>query len=174
MAQISIPMSNKVGYSMYWNSMWDDKINFNRSLKEDIYLNSFIPLIFDDNISTKILKSVDFNSINKNKIVSQYNLHLKVANLNKNDFFKYISDLNKVNFFKSRVWVLKYQKWVIIYFFIYLPNFNKLKKRFIYTEVFKKNSFNNSNNLYNIHKKITLKLKYSYSFFYKSFNKSYF
>ena len=56
MAQISIPMSNKVGYSMFWNSMWDNKINYTRSLKEDIYLNRFVNLVFEDNISANTLK----------------------------------------------------------------------------------------------------------------------
>lgn len=174
MAQISIPMSNKVGYSMYWNSMWDSKINYNWSLKEDIYLNNFIPLIFDDNISIKILKTKDFNKIDKNNIINIYNLPIKIINLNKSDFYKYISELNKVNFFKSRIWILKYQKWVIIYFFIYLPSFNKLRKRFHIFEPFKKTFVNNPNNLLSIHRNVSLKLKYSYSFFSKSFNKSYF
>ena len=65
MAQISIPMSNKVGYSMFWNSMWDSKINYAKSLKEDIYLNKFVPMIFNDSISTKILKTINFNQLKK-------------------------------------------------------------------------------------------------------------
>jgi len=64
-AQISIPISNKVGYSMYWNSMWDSKINFSRSLKEDIYLRQFIPLIFNDKVSTKILKTIKYKNFLK-------------------------------------------------------------------------------------------------------------
>ena len=120
MGQISIPATNKSGYSMFWNSMWDDKINFARSLKEDIYLKQFVPLIFNDGISTKILKTVNYNKLDLEKISKQYKLHTKIKNLNKNDFYKYILDWNRLNFFNSKVWVLKYQKWVIIYFFMYL------------------------------------------------------
>ena len=130
MAQISIPMSNKVGYSMFWSSMWDKKINFSRSLKEDIYLHSFIPMIFNDNISLKTFKMKNFNETRKSDICQLYNLHLKISSLSKSDFYKYILEVNKINLFKSKIWVLKYQKWIIIYFFAYLPIFNNLKKTF--------------------------------------------
>ena len=175
MAQISIPMSNKVGYSMYWNSMWDSKINFSRALKEDIYLKSFIPLIFDDNISNKILKTYSFENLLKKKILTKYNLHLKTNNLKKNLFYKYILNLNKMIFFGSKVWVLKYQKWVIIYFFMYFPKFSDLKNNQKVKERYSTNNDNNSiNNLFSLYKTVTIKLKYSYNFFNNSINKNLF
>jgi len=175
MAQISIPMSNKVGYSMFWNSMWDDKINFARSLKEDIYLKKFVPLIFEDSISTKILKTVNFNKLDLDKISRNYKLHVKIRGLNRNDFYKYILDLNKLTFFNSKVWILKYQKWVIIYFFMYLPTFNDLKNKFKKNLDFNYNcSLNNTNKLYSFYKIINVKLKYSYKFFNSNISKNHF
>lgn len=175
MAQISIPMSNKVGYSMYWSSMWDNKINYSRSLKEDIYLNQFIPLIFNDKISNKILKTLDFNKIDLKNSLMKYNIHIKSYNLDKKNFYKYLKNINKVNFFKSKIWILKFQKWIIIYFFIYLPYFNKFKRK-IYKNVFIKKNFkyNNLNNFISLYKKANFKLKYSYKFFNNCFNKNYF
>lgn len=172
MAQISIPMANKVGYSMFWNSMWDGKINFSRLLKEDIYLNMFIPLLFEDKISTKIIKSKDFNNLLKRVDYNRYNLHMKVNNLSKKAFYKYMSELNKVTYFSTKVWILKYQKWIIIFFFMYIPKFNCLKN--IKFKPSKKINHNSINNLFTLYKNTTLKLKYSYNFFNKSVNKFHF
>lgn len=174
MAQISIPMSNKVGYSMYWSSMWDRKINFSRFLKEDIYLNTFIPLIFNDKISTKILKTFDFNELIKNNNFYNYNIHIKQENLKSNLFFNYIKELNKLNSFNSKVWIFKYQKWLIIFFFVYLTKFNSFKI------VLKKENkkinkiYNNVNSLFNLYKISSLKTKYSYNYFNVCLNKNYF
>ena len=172
MAQISIPVSNKVGYSMYWNSMWDSKINFSRSLKEDIYLRQFIPLIFNDKVSTKILKTIKYKNFLKVFRSDKYNLHLKIGGLNRNDFYKYVKNLNHINMYSSKVWIFKYQKWVIIYFFIYLPKFNSFKKKILKKR--EKAKFNNVNNLFSLYKKITLKSKYSYNFFNANFDSLYF
>jgi hypothetical protein len=155
--------------------MWDDKINFARSLKEDIYLKKFVPLIFEDSISTKILKTVNFNKLDLDKISRNYKLHVKIRGLNRNDFYKYILDLNKLTFFNSKVWILKYQKWVIIYFFMYLPTFNDLKNKFKKNLDFNYNcSLNNTNKLYSFYKIINVKLKYSYKFFNSNISKNHF
>lgn len=175
MAQISIPMSNKVGYSMFWNSMWDSKINFSRSLKEDIFLKNFIPLIFNDKISSKILKTLSFEDLNKKNVFEKYNLHIRTKNFKKNLFFKYISDLNKTNYFNSKIWVLKYQKWIIIYFFMYIPKFGELRNKHKINN-FNFNYINSSsiNNLFSIYKTISIKLRYSHNFFNNIINKNYF
>ena len=38
---------NKTGYSMYWNSMWDDKLNYTRSFKEDVFIKIFFYLFIE-------------------------------------------------------------------------------------------------------------------------------
>lgn len=167
MGQISIPMSNKVGYSMYWNSMWDNKINYSRSLKEDIYLNRFIILVFEDCISTKIIKF--YNKSYSNLVLNKYNFHTKISN--KKDFNNYLLKINKVTFYSSRLWILKYQKWIVLYFFIYLPVFNRLKiKNILY-----KDNFSNDKNLYNLYNfyvKANYKLNFSFNFFKNKVNKN--
>jgi len=171
MGQISIPMSNKVGYSMYWNSMWDNKINYSRSLKEDIYLNKIINLFFEDNVSTNILKTP--KKFQKNQInVKKYNLHSKSVKI---DFvlLKYLNKFNKIKIFPAKLWILKYQRWVILFYFIYLPHFNKYKKT---SNVVVKNNFslNNFFNLYTFYKKVSIKSEYSFNFFKKIQNKNVF
>ena len=160
MGQISIPMSNKVGYSMYWNSMWDNKINYTRSLKEDIYLNRFILLVFEDCISSKIIKF--YNKNYSTAILNKYNFHTRISN--KNEFNRYLTKINKITFYSSRLWILKYQKWIILYFYIYLPTFNRLK---IKINLVEKNTTVSDNiyNLYNFYLKANFKLNFSFNFF---------
>lgn len=169
MGQISIPMLNKVGYSMYWNSMWDNKVDFSRSLKEDIYLNKFVPLIFSDLISAKILK-YSKSSIKKIDI-DYYNIPTK--NKTKHEIYLHLLRSNKLNLYSSKIWILKYQKWLIIFFFVYLPRYNRLKKKLFFSK--KIEQYDNSVfNLFAIYKKANIKLNFSYSFYKNQVNKNYF
>lgn len=118
MGQTSIAMLNKVGYSMFWNSMWDNKILYNRLLKEDIFIEKFFKLTFNDSLSINL---INLKKINKKTFLNyNYNIDSKKSSL-----YKHIMNNNKINYFSSKIWVLKYQKWVIIYQFIYiLKNIN--------------------------------------------------
>ena len=122
MGQISVPSLNRTGYSMYWNSMWDDKHNYTRNLKEDIFIKRFMPLFFEDSISSFLLTS---NIIKKKFNNQNYEIFIK-PDQNLNEFKNYIIDLNKSPLYFSKSWILKYQTWVIIYFFVYSFSFNKL------------------------------------------------
>jgi len=164
MGQMSIPALNKVGYSMYWNSMWDNKVSYTRSLKEDLYLNKYIDLLFDDKISAKILNANRKNKFNV-RIIKKYIPHSREKYLN-NNLINYLKKNNKIIHLTSKLWVFKYQKWVVLFCFLYLPIFNNIKKKKI---IVKKNYVYDSNpyNLLYIYKKASLKFKYSYNFFKK-------
>ena len=146
MGQTSIARLNKTGYSMFWNAMWDNKVNYSRFLKEDLYINDFFNLIFNDNMSLNIFnfKKINFKS-NHNYVIFQ-NIN------NHQSLFKYISSLNKISYFSSKLWILRYQKWVIFFYFLYIektPNNKKLLEDiFNYNlnySFFLKNYFNFSN-----------------------------
>lgn len=119
MGQSSISILNKVGYSMYWNSMWDNKIIYNRFLKEDIYINKFFDLIFNDNVSTN-LYNFKKNNFKKNNFFINQNIDIEFFSLN-----KYLTSVNSTIHFSSRIWILKYQKWLVLYNFIFLSKINK-------------------------------------------------
>jgi len=172
MGQISIPAINKTGYSMYWSSMWDDKNNYARHLKEDIYIRKFIPVLLEDNISFNI-KSSFYNPKKDNfdYINNKYNLQLS-QDFNKNNLIKYIKSLSKVPFYFSKIWIFRYQSWVLIFFYMYSPVFNSFFKK----ENPEIEEFDNSlgfNILYNYYVSV-LKLSYKYEFFKKSINKDLF
>lgn len=128
MGQAGIPMLNKVGSSMYWNSMWDNKVNYTSNLSEDIFLKKFIPLIFSDNTSFKNLNIFNLDSKKLRIIKNKYRLHISIIGVKKYNFNKYIIKSKKVESYFSRLWIMKYQKWVILYLYVYIPKFSELKK----------------------------------------------
>lgn len=167
MGQISIPMANKVGYSMYWNSMWDNKINFSRSLKEDVFIKSFLNLLFEDKFSKNLIEN-NRNFNYKNINLKKYNVHIKPENQDNISLKKYLFSLYQNDITYSKVWIIKYQTWVIVHFFLYLPLFNKLKIR-------EHNIYNDEDladlfGLYNNYLLTNIKLKYTYSNYHLSSN----
>jgi len=166
MAQISIPMSNKVGYSMYWNSMWDNKINYTKNLKEDIYLKKIIPFFFNDKISINLLKFKNYKY--KYIDIDRYYMHYNFDKINKN-FINFLYKNNDIEMYPSKLWIVRYQKWVILFYFLYIPNFKKLNKFNIKVSDFNMSYFFN---YYSFYSKANIKLSYSYDFF-KNSKKNY-
>lgn len=114
MGQISIPASNKSGYSMFWNSMWDSKHNYNVFLKQDIFIKSSLVLFFSDYSSDKLfffLKSDSRNKFKKYRINNVKNKKKFSFNL----YYKFIRNIgNNNDIFFSKLWLLRYQSWVIL------------------------------------------------------------
>lgn len=122
MGQISLPVLNRTGYSMFWQSVWDSKLNYTRNWKEDYLIRKIVSFVFIKRwtknwrfYTSKILKN---SIILENKNVFNYfsdpiTLHKTVAeeNREKKEHLKYV----------LRVWIVKFQKYIIIYFFLYTP-----------------------------------------------------
>jgi len=113
MGQISIPASNKSGYSMFWNSMWDSKHNYSIFLKQDIFIKSSLLLFFSDYSSDKLFFFLKFNSRNKFKKYKLNNVKNK-KKLNFNSYYHFLRNTNNNDIFFSKIWLLRYQSWVII------------------------------------------------------------
>lgn len=128
MGRISMPMMNKTGYSMYWNSMWDDKLNYSRSFKEDILLKMFFNLFIEGGYTFVIRHKIKNIDTHIKMLGVKYKLHiLKIKKDEKR--FNYLNDPKKDGIsFLSKVWLLKYQNWVVFYFFVYSSDLGGLKK----------------------------------------------
>lgn len=114
MGQISIPASNKSGYSMFWNSMWDSKHNYNVFLKQDIFIKSSLVLFFSDYSSDKLFFFLKFDSRNRFKKYKISSIKNK-KKINFNTYYKFIRDVsNNNNVFFSKLWLLRYQSWIIL------------------------------------------------------------
>ena len=147
MGRVSMPIMNKTGYSMYWNSMWDDKINYSRSLKDSIFIKDFIYVLFEGGYSYFFfldLKNCENNN-NFLNLKKKYSFHTKKI-FKKNDIGSIISyklikkKKNKFRPYLSKIWILNYQTWVVVYFYIYSFNlsifFKRLKSKFKYSSVY--------------------------------------
>lgn len=128
MGQISIPSANKSGYSMFWNSMWDSKHNYNIFLKQDVFIKSSLILFFSDYSSDKLfffLKNISRNNFKQYKIINFKNN----KKINFNSYYKFLRKTNNNDIFFSKLWVLRYQSWIIlnisIFFFSKKENLKK-------------------------------------------------
>ena len=128
MGQISIPASNKSGYSMFWNSMWDSKHNYNIFLKQDIFIKSSLVLFFSDHSSDKLFFFLKLDSRNRFKKYSINNLKNK-KKLNFNSYYNFIRNSNNNDIFFSKLWLLRYQSWVILNISIFSFFKNEILKK---------------------------------------------
>lgn len=163
MVQKNTPYINKSGYSMFWNSMWDDKIDFSKNLQKDFFLKSFINFFFSDFIFNQFL-----NNFKKNELDNNFNKNYNFNILNFKNFFlkSFINSFCDSYFILSKIWFFRYQNWIILYFYLFSksnPIFKKnnkvykIKKNYLYNylnnyylNIFKYNkiNFNINNNIF--------------------------
>ncbi len=118
MGQSSLPISNKLGVSMRWDSCYDNLINFKKQLLLDIFLKKFFDFVFEDKLIFFF-----FNNFFKKNL--KFNFFLNI--------FKFKN--KKIVTYLSKLWILKYQRWFIVSFYLYVPkvflkknlNFKKIK-----------------------------------------------
>lgn len=158
MGRISSPSLNKAGYSMFWNSMWDDKHNFSNLINEDEFLRISIPLIFEDNYANDLISYLKDKKLSF-EVLQDYEIFSK--NLNCNKLVKLVKS-EKFDLFVSKSWILRYQGWIILYIFVYLPSFNTFLLNSDTNIIFNKSYFNIFfNYYYNL-----FKLNYNNDYFY--------
>lgn len=165
MGQPSSPLVNKLGTNLYWNTMWNDKLNYTKKLKEDIFINMFFFLIFKKITSqTNVLKIKYFQNLLKNS-----NNFYKIST--KFSFYKLLK--NKISFFKKnkasymgKIWVLRFNTWLILLISYYVPQLTiKLLTN--------KNNSNKDKMFYQTSKCVKLIKLYS-SYFYKNNKKKFY
>ena len=140
MVQKNTPYINKSGYSMFWNSMWDDKINFSKNLQKDFFLKSFINFFFSDFIFNQFVNNFKINKFENNLIIHN-NYDFNIFNKNKRFIKSQMNFFCESYFVLSKIWLFRYQNWVILYFYIFSKNnptfkknikINKSKKYYLY------------------------------------------
>jgi hypothetical protein len=120
--QVSLPVLNRTGYSMFWSSVWDSKHNYNKLFKQDIILKRIIGSLFNERFFFK-------NQFINLKALSSTNVFNSFENWNifKSDksfisFFNVVLKKRKTNFiYPLKVWIIRSQGWLIIFFSIYSP-----------------------------------------------------
>ena len=156
MGQMSSPISSKMGVSMNWLSSWDDKINFSLKLREDIFINMFLPLIFNQSQKSKNLLKFNKNYFFKNQLYKDSELKLK--------FLRFEAKfLKRKIFYFGKTFIMRYKNWLIVVFSVYLikrSSYVKLRHKYFllgniarFTERYDAVAFYNQNiNLNNFYK----------------------
>ncbi len=104
MGQSSLPILNKVGVSMRWDSSFDNLLNFKKTVLSDIFLKKFFDFVFEDKFVFIFYKFF----FSKNVRFKKFNDILKKKK-------------KRIPIYSSKIWFLKYQSWVIISFYLYIP-----------------------------------------------------
>lgn len=158
-----MPMMNKTGHSMYWNSMWDDKLNYSRSFKEDMFIRMFFSLFIEGGYLFIFRYKINSVDSHLNFLKNKYNLHFVKIKKDEKHYFYVLDPRKNSQRYLSRVWLLKYQTWIIFYFFTYSFDLSFFKKK----KKLKKKIYKQYFNILNSYYFNTFKLGYNY----KSFNK---
>jgi len=165
MVQKNTPYINKSGYSMFWNSMWDTKNSYSKFLQTDFFIKSYINFFFSDFLQNQFLLKLSINQKKLFLLRNDYNLNIN--ELNEKKINDYLNITNNIDTYISKIWLFRYQNWLIIYFFIF-SKFNSY--------IFKKdlNLYNNVNNSYwynyinNYNNNLNITKHHEYIFFKKN------
>lgn len=121
MGQRNLPLLNRTGNSIHWDSSWNGFYNYSTSLNKEFFLKKLLSLIFIDNIFSNII----FKKINLNKsFFRKFTYEVKLKKFKKFKFFK-----KKLPYFTTKIWFLKFQNWFIVILFFYNT---AIKKKLIF------------------------------------------
>lgn len=119
MGQISYPVLNRFGYSMYWNDMWDSLYSYNRFLLKSLFLNFFFSDFFNFYLSLNFFFFSNFFEKNVSRIREK--LIPEILNIDLTKFRK-INKFYEENVSSSltgRIHMLVFGGWWILSIFIY-------------------------------------------------------
>ena len=130
MGQTKFKVLNRSGYSIYWNNSWESKKNYKKNFINFLFLELFLEKIFNDSLFVQDYFYIKNKTVLKNNFLSKNIIYLKKLNIFKNN-------LKNLKVFNSKIWVFKYQNWVIINVYTYTVKntdvgINTVKKKKIF------------------------------------------
>ncbi len=169
---MSNPSINRWGLNLFWYRFWyNDKIN-SLNINQDNLINRLI-LIYT-HFGLLHNKNIFFNkywffNINKNTLINQNFYNMKYFRLieykNKvlNEYKSYKLRNKIKNLYYSKIWILRYQNWIVINFYCFQPLTTKHLKK----NIKRKNlNFYLNNDVNNTFKSFTLLARYKFFLFY--------
>lgn len=135
LGQSSIPVLNRNGYSMFWLSSWENLDSYSTNLNEDAFIRNIFQNMVNDKYSSRF-----FFAKNKLSIFADCTSNTFLKSLNHSELSEFFFRFKKIPYYVSKIRILKFQKWLITYFYLY-----SYKKK---TE----KSFSNFNNFFNFFK----------------------
>lgn len=123
MGQINLPVLNRVGYSSFWESLWENYYSYSKEFNKNLFFKKILILLLND----RIIYGNYFYSKKLNNFIFKKSTFLVSFDKNYNFFFESITSKN-LPFFYSKLWYIKYQNWLLVSLFIY-NILNKLKHK---------------------------------------------
>ena len=128
MGQTSLPVLKRSGYYSFWDKSWDNQFKYQSFLIKFLYLESFFLKFFKSRFFLKKLLILKKNR--QKKIYFFKNFTAKpIKNLKKG-----LSKLD-AQVCTSKIWILKYQNWLVLNMYIYFPSVRFKKKLFLFNEL---------------------------------------
>lgn len=136
MGQVTLPVLNRKGIYSLWEHNWENKNHYSQNINEDMFLKKFFKYFLKSWLSTKKtnVKYLSPITSQKKKMKIKKFLNFKISkNEIKNDLSK-LPQFRQFPYYFSRIYLIKYANWVIIYMYIYIPDswvnkFNKYNKK---------------------------------------------
>lgn len=140
-----------MGLTMFWCGMWDDKLNFSKKLKEDIFINMFLCLIFTGSMyNSNIFYSAKCGYYNNSFFVKLSIIKAIYFNnwtfFNKQNHICLIKPIKIKNFahYLGKLWILRFQGWLILSLTIYTPQTSQSRQNISQYEFNLQNQFSKS------------------------------
>lgn len=127
MGQVNLPVLNKTGTSVYWGSSWSFRDDYKISFKEDFLIKGFIPLlIFSKSGSSRyfLRKTIKGGRFAQGCI--KYNLYFRYGST-VNLISRILRRRNKIPYYPTKLNIVRYGKWVIVFFKVFLPRISAKK-----------------------------------------------
>lgn len=171
LGNISNPGINRWGSNLFWYNFWFNDKTRNQNIHLDSLINELVYIYIKYGLYTN--KSIFINKsrfLNAGAEIRNYQsnhdsiyfraVEFKNRVLNETSILKI--RINKKNMYKSRLWLLKYQNWLVINYYCFQPLSKKNRKKV----VFKKKSVDSiiESNYYS--KNILFKYNVFFNFFF--------
>lgn len=130
MGQTKFKILNRSGYSVHWDNSWESKKNYKKNFINFLFLELFLEKVFNDSLFVQDYFFIKNKNTIKHNFLSKNIIFFKKLNVFKNN-------LKKLKIFNSKIWIFKYQNWIIINVYVYIiknvdVSINSVKKKKIF------------------------------------------
>lgn len=174
MGNMSNPLINRWGLNLFWYRFWFNDKNYHFTLHQDTLINKLVYIYLNYGVLFPINIFINKYWFKDNQTKISWNTHnskyyriMGFKNLISKEMNYYKERTKLTGIYQSKIWILKYQHWIVINFYCFTP----LKKKSI---INKKNTFYKHLDTPLTSKKSRLdnikRLRLLFFFFYKKIN----
>lgn len=134
MGNMSNPLINRWGLNLFWYRFWFNDKNYHLTIHQDTLINKLVHIYLNYGILFPINIFINKYWVNKNIVTNYSNIHnskyyriMGFKNLISKEMSYYKERTKTSGIYQSKIWILRYQHWIVINFYCFTP----LKKKWI-------------------------------------------